>query len=89
MWGHWPAPVPRQMPALLPGLPANIIQLFPLGAGRLESEARSFGLPNQTQLLGTAARARPFCHVLARTPEDPGIPLAPCAGTNRANRDLC
>lgn len=69
--GHPPAPgscpVPSQIAALLPGLVLDL-QLFPRGAGRLESEARRLGPPRQTPVLGTAAPARPFCHVLARTP---------------------
>ena len=96
--GHGPPPatpgscqVPGQIPAPLPGLVLDV-QLFPLGARRLESKARRLGLPRQTPALGTAAPARPLRQVLARAllgcllavpPRDAGTPPAPFAGENR------
>lgn len=95
MRGHGPTPtpgschVPSQIPAPLPDLVLDI-QLFPLGAWRLESKTWRLGLPRQTPALGTAALARPLRQVLARAllgwlcpPRAAGPPPASFSGENR------
>lgn len=101
MRGHGPPPtpgschVPSQIPAPLPGLVLDI-QLFPLGAWRLESKTWRLGLPRQTPALGTAALARPLRQVLARAllgwlcpPRAAGTPLTSFSGEKRGPGAPC